>query len=41
MALRQEWVGAWKSTLIEAGWGRGLDRGFAEGEPGKRRTFEL
>jgi hypothetical protein len=36
---RQEWVGGWGSTLIEAGervWGKG----FLEGRPGKGITFE-
>ena len=37
---RQEWVGGWGSTLIEAGveeW----DRGLPKGRPGKGKTFEM
>jgi hypothetical protein len=34
-------VGGWGSTLIEAGGGEGLDRGFPEGNSGKRITFEM
>jgi hypothetical protein len=33
-------VGGWGSTLIEAG-GRGWDKGFAEGKPGRRIIFEM
>ena len=32
--VRQEWVGGWGSTLLEAN-GRGFGRGFCEGETGK------
>jgi hypothetical protein len=39
---RQEWVGGWRNTLIEAG-RRGMgDRGFlGEGKLGKRITLEM
>jgi hypothetical protein len=36
--LRQEWVGGWGSTLIEAGGGR---RGFVEGKLGRGITVEM
>jgi hypothetical protein len=36
--VRQEWVGEWGSTLIEAG---GWARGFSEGKPRKGITFEM
>jgi hypothetical protein len=38
--LRQEWVGRWGSSLIEAGEG-GEDRRFVEGKLGRRITFEM
>jgi hypothetical protein len=38
--VRQEWVGRWGNTVIEAGGGR-WDRGFAEVKPGKEIRFEM
>jgi hypothetical protein len=38
--LRQELVGRWVSTLIEAG-GEGWDRGLVEGKLGRRKTFKM
>jgi hypothetical protein len=38
--LRQEWVGGWGSTLIEAE-GRKEEMGASGGEAGKGVTFEM
>jgi hypothetical protein len=38
--LRQEWVGRWGSTLIEA-WEKGRDREFVEGKLVRGKTFEM
>jgi hypothetical protein len=37
---KQEGVGGWRNTLIEAGEG-GWDMGFLEGKPGKGIAFEM
>jgi hypothetical protein len=34
-------VGKWGNTLIEVKGRGGWDRGFAEGKPGKKTTFEV
>jgi hypothetical protein len=39
-AVRQEWVGGWGNTFIEAGGGGG-DGGFPNWRPGKGKTFEM
>jgi hypothetical protein len=39
-ALRQEYMGGWWNTLIEAGAG-GVDRGFIEGKLGREITFGM
>jgi hypothetical protein len=36
--VRWEWVGGWRSTIIEAG--EGCYRGFAEGKLGRGIIFE-
>jgi len=38
--VKQEWVGGWKSTLIDA-MGMGWDGDIAEGQPERQITFEM